>query len=64
MAITNIATFSFVGGCVSILDSPFKPPNNPPNLMQQGLSNSITPIKFQKQEKEDQRSKDGSNYNS
>ena len=38
--------------------SMFKPPNNPPILMQQGLSERITPIKFQKQEKEGQRSKD------
>ena len=37
-----------------VVVSPFsmpKPPNNPLTLMQQGLSNSITPTKFQKQEK-------------
>ena len=52
MAIINV-TSSFVG--VS---------NNPPTIMQQGLYNSITPIKFQKEEKEDQRSKYWSNCNS
>ena len=52
MAIMNV-TSSFVG--VS---------NNPPTIMQQGLYNSITPIKFQTQEKEDQRSKWWSNCNS
>ena len=37
-----------------VVVSPFamsKPPNNTPTLMQQGLSNSIAPIKFQKEEK-------------
>ena len=51
MAIMNV-TSSFVG--VS---------NNPPTIIQQGLYNSITPIKFQKEEKEDQRSKYWSNCN-
>ena len=40
----------------------FKPPDNPPNLIQQGLSNSTTPIKFQKQEKEDQINIRGASY--
>ena len=43
-----------------VIASPFsmlKSTNNPPTLMQQGLSNSITPIKFQNQEKEDQEAK-------
>ena len=56
MAITNNAL-----PLLWVVVSPFsmpKPPNNPPTLMQHGLFNSITPIKFQKKEEEDQRSKD------
>ena len=37
--------------------SMFKSPNIPTTLMEQGLSNRITPIKFQKQEKEERPKK-------
>ena len=49
MTIMNNSTSVFgIGG---ILFSMPKPPNNPPTLMHQGLSNSAPPIKSQKQEK-------------
>ena len=59
MAITNngIMALSLLWLVVSPLLM-FKPPNNPLTFMQQRLSNRIIPIKFKKQEKEDERSKD------
>ena len=49
MAIMNNSTSFFE--LVGFPSSMPKPSDNPPTLMQQGLSNSTTPIKFQKQEK-------------
>ena len=62
MAITNKDTSFFVGNCVSILD--FEASRQATHPQAKGLSNRITPTKFQHQEKEDQRSKDWSNYKS